>query len=86
MIFVQILWADTGGNEKFYFENENVGMIFNAGELTLVEYGINDILGSVRTEVMNPHLIRLIMNNSLVYSKSHTHASNGLVLNPLDSY
>ena len=86
MIFVKILWADTGGNEKFYFENENVGMIFNAGELTLVEYGINDILGSVRTEVMNPHLIRLIMNISLVYSKFHTHTSNGLVLNPLDSY
>ena len=86
MIFVQILWADTGGNEKFYFENENVGMIFNAGELTLVEYGINDILGSVRTEVMNPHLIRLTMNTSLVLSKSRTHTSNGLVLNPLDPY
>lgn len=33
-------------------------MIFNAGELTLVEYGSNEILGSVRTEFMNPHLIR----------------------------
>lgn len=33
-------------------------MIFNAGELTLVEYGSNDSLGSVRTEFMNPHLIR----------------------------
>ena len=55
---VQIAWQDTGGNEKFYFENESVCMIFNAGELTLVEYGINDILGSVRTEFMNPHLIR----------------------------
>lgn len=33
-------------------------MIFNAGELTLVEYGSNDTLGSVRTEFMNPHLIR----------------------------
>lgn len=35
-----------------------VCMIFNAGELTLVEYGNNDTLGSVRTEFMNPHLIR----------------------------
>lgn len=33
-------------------------MVFNAGELCLVEYGVNDILGSVRTEFMNPHLIR----------------------------
>lgn len=37
---------------------EQVCMIFNAGELTLVEYGKNDILGTVRTEFMNPHLIR----------------------------
>lgn len=34
-------------------------MIFNAGELSLVEYSSNEILGSVRTEFMNPHLIRL---------------------------
>ncbi|XP_019854623.1 PREDICTED: intraflagellar transport protein 172 homolog isoform X2 [Amphimedon queenslandica] len=58
----EIMWSDTGGNEKFYFENQSVCMIFNAGELTLVEYGINDILGSVRTEVMNPHLISVRIN------------------------
>ena len=58
IIVLEIMWSDTGGNEKFYFDNSSVCMIFNAGELTLVEYGINDILGSVRTEVMNPHLIR----------------------------
>ena len=57
-LHLQIMWPDTGGNEKFYFENESICMIFNAGELTLVEYGINDILSSVRTELMNPHLIR----------------------------
>ncbi|KAG8011500.1 hypothetical protein GBF38_006326, partial [Nibea albiflora] len=34
-----------------------VCMIFNAGELSLVEYSNNEILGSVRTEFMNPHLI-----------------------------
>jgi hypothetical protein len=33
-------------------------MIFSDGELTLVEYGANDALVSVRTEFMNPHLIR----------------------------
>ena len=37
-------------------------MIFNAGELTLVEYGVNDIIGSVRTEFMNPHLISVRIN------------------------
>lgn len=37
-------------------------MIFNAGELTLVEYGESEILGSVRTEFMNPHLISIRLN------------------------
>ena len=55
---LNIAWQGSGGNEKYFFENENVCMIFNAGELTLVEYGSNDSLGSVRTEFMNPHLIR----------------------------
>ena len=35
-------------------------MIFNAGELCLVEYGCNELLGSVRTEFTNPHLIRYL--------------------------
>ena len=42
-------------------------MIFNAGELTLVEYGNNEILGCVRTEFMNPHLIRYFCLFSLFY-------------------
>lgn len=53
---LQIPWIGSG-NEKFFFENDQICMVFNAGELTLVEYGINDILGSCRTEHMNPHLI-----------------------------
>ena len=51
-----------GGDEKFYFDNENVCMIFAGGELTLVEYGANDALCSVRTEFMNPHLISVRLN------------------------
>ncbi|XP_078397553.1 intraflagellar transport protein 172 homolog isoform X1 [Cetorhinus maximus] len=58
----EVAWQGSGGNEKLYFDNENVCMIFNAGELTLVEYGNNDILGSVRTEFMNPHLISVRLN------------------------
>ncbi|XP_062822761.1 intraflagellar transport protein 172 homolog isoform X1 [Anolis carolinensis] len=58
----EVAWQGSGGNEKFFFENENVCMIFNAGELTLVEYGNNEILGSVRTEFMNPHLISVRIN------------------------
>ncbi|XP_076806393.1 intraflagellar transport protein 172 homolog [Clavelina lepadiformis] len=58
----EVTWQGSGGNEKFFFENENVCMIFNAGELSLVEYGSNEILGSVRTELMNPHLISVRLN------------------------
>ena len=58
----EIPWLNSGGNEKFYFDNDNVCMIFNAGELSLVEYGKNEILGSVRTEFMNPHLISVRIN------------------------
>ncbi|KAG7173582.1 Intraflagellar transport protein 172-like [Homarus americanus] len=43
----EVHWAVEPGTEKFYFNNENVCMIFNAGELSLVEYGNNDLLGSV---------------------------------------
>ncbi|KAA0708383.1 Intraflagellar transport protein 172 -like protein [Triplophysa tibetana] len=58
----EVAWQGSGGNEKFFFENETVCMVFNAGELALVEYGSNDILGSVRTELMNPHLISVRLN------------------------
>jgi len=58
----EVPWQGTGGNEKFFFENENVCMVFNAGELSLIEYEINEILGTVRTEFMNPHLISVRLN------------------------
>lgn len=45
------MWRGSG-NEKYDFSNPNVCMIFNAGELTLVEYGNNEPLGTCRTEHM----------------------------------
>ncbi|KAI9137410.1 hypothetical protein BKA69DRAFT_1032603 [Paraphysoderma sedebokerense] len=57
----EIPWR-SAGNEKYFFQNPAVCMIFNAGELTLIEYGVNEILGSCRTEQMNPHLISLRIN------------------------
>mmetsp|Transcript_15284 Transcript_15284/g.25210 ORF Transcript_15284/g.25210 Transcript_15284/m.25210 type:complete len:1767 (+) Transcript_15284:218-5518(+) len=57
----EIPWSGSG-QEKFFFDNVQVCMIFNAGELTLVEYGRNEILGSCRTEHMNPHLISVRLN------------------------
>lgn len=42
-----------------------VCLIFNAGEVSLVEYGTNEILASARTEFVNPHLIRYVNVNEL---------------------
>ncbi|XP_024146740.1 intraflagellar transport protein 172 homolog [Oryzias melastigma] len=58
----EVPWSGSGGNEKFFFDNENVCMIFNVGELSLVEYSSNTVLGSVRTEFMSPHLISVRLN------------------------
>lgn len=58
----EVSWNTSGRNEKFYFENPNVCLIFNAGELSLVEYGDNYILSSVRTEFVNPHIISVRLN------------------------
>ncbi|XP_056632969.1 intraflagellar transport protein 172 homolog [Diorhabda sublineata] len=58
----EVHWNNTGRNEKFYFENSNVCLVFNSGELTLIEYGDNDVLCSVRTEFANPHLISVRLN------------------------
>lgn len=44
----EILWPHSNNSERFYFDNQNVCLIFNAGELTLVEYGVNEILATVR--------------------------------------
>merc|ERR1719502_698098 len=59
----EVPWAGSG-SEKYHFDNPQVCMIFNSGELTLVEYGRNEILGSCRTEHMSPHLISVRLSES----------------------
>ncbi|KAH8278227.1 hypothetical protein KR044_002922 [Drosophila immigrans] len=58
----EVPWTASGRHERFYFENPLVCLIFNVGELSLVEYGDNHILGSVRTEFVNPHVISVRLN------------------------
>ncbi|KAJ3373895.1 hypothetical protein GGF31_008780 [Allomyces arbusculus] len=57
----EIQWQ-SGGNERFHFAYPGVCMVFNAGELLLVEYGLNDIIASCRTEFMSPHLLSVRLN------------------------
>lgn len=58
----EVPWTTSGCHERFYFENPNVCLIFNVGELSLVEYGVSNILSSVRTEFVNPHVISVRLN------------------------
>lgn len=58
----EVAWNSSGRHEKFYFDNPTVCLVFNAGELSLIEYGDNQILASVRTEFANPHLISVRLN------------------------
>jgi intraflagellar transport protein 172 len=37
-------------------------MVFNAGELTIVEYGVNEAIGTCRTENMGPNMISARLN------------------------
>lgn len=50
----EVPWQLTG-KERFVFDNPQVCMVFVAGELCLVEYGKNEILGTCRTDEINPH-------------------------------
>ncbi|CAD5234656.1 unnamed protein product [Bursaphelenchus xylophilus] len=62
-LFSEVTW-NSGGNEKFYVDNENVCMIVNAGEISIVEYGKHDIIGWIRTERISPHLISVRIGES----------------------
>ena len=62
----EIPWRGSG-NEKFDFSNPNVCMIFNAGELSILEYGLNEVIGSCRTEHLHPNKISARLN----YSQRH---------------
>ncbi|CAD7963993.1 unnamed protein product [Amoebophrya sp. A25] len=55
----EIPWQGSGQDEKYFFDNPLVCMIFRAGELSIIEYGQNEILGYARTEHMSPHLISI---------------------------
>uniref|UniRef100_A0A915BZY3 Intraflagellar transport protein osm-1 n=1 Tax=Parascaris univalens TaxID=6257 RepID=A0A915BZY3_PARUN len=52
----EVTWQ-SAGNERFFFDNENVCLIVNAGEVNLVEYGIDEVIGWIRTELISPHLL-----------------------------
>lgn len=52
----EVSWRGSG-NEKFLVDNPSVCMIHNAGELSLVEYGCNEILSTKITRRLHTLLI-----------------------------
>lgn len=59
-------------------------MIFNVGELTLVEYGQNEVLGNCRTEYMNPTLISARLNYAKVRNPEDYHLATRIMAYLLD--
>jgi intraflagellar transport protein 172 len=57
----EIQWHGQG-TEKFIFENPAAAAIYFAGEVSIIEYGINEILGSVRTSYTSSHVLSLRIN------------------------
>ena len=39
-------------------------MVFNAGELSIIEYGLNEVIGTCRTENVHPNMISARLNYS----------------------
>lgn len=50
------------GTEKYIFDNPSACIVYFAGEVSVIEYGGNEILGSVRTSFTSPHLLSLRIN------------------------
>ncbi|KDO34175.1 hypothetical protein SPRG_01418 [Saprolegnia parasitica CBS 223.65] len=65
----EVQWQSTGA-EKYMFENPAVCIIYQAGELSLIEYGQNEILGSVRTEHLSLHLLSVRINERPIVSET----------------
>lgn len=57
----EVQWNGSGA-ERFHFDYEAACMVFNSGELAVLEYGSNEVLGSLRTMQFNPHLISVRLN------------------------
>lgn len=75
----EVPWQLTG-REKFVFDNEQICMVFNVGELCLIEYGVNVIIGTCRTEERNAHRISV-----RVYNASAPNGTSGESTDPVDA-
>ena len=52
----EVEWLGSG-NEKYEFGSKNICWISNAGEVSVIEFGLNEIIGTFRTEYASSKLI-----------------------------
>jgi len=57
----EIQWHGNG-SEKYIFDNPAACIIYFAGEVSIVEYGIDEILGSIRTSYTTSYVLSLRIN------------------------
>ena len=81
----EVQWRGSG-KEKFDFSNERVCMIFNVGELILIEYGVSEVLGTCRTEQMASQLISARLNYPKAESESETRSATKIIAYLLDPH
>ena len=58
----EIQWHGNGESEKFFFDTANACLVSYAGELSVVEYGNDEVTASVRTEHTSSHLLSVRIN------------------------
>lgn len=78
----EVQWHGNG-TEKFIFDNPLACIIYFAGEVSIVEYGIDEILGSIRTSYTNSHVLSLRINERM--SKNQEETDNKKVAFLLDN-
>ncbi|KAJ2944293.1 hypothetical protein O0L34_g18279 [Tuta absoluta] len=70
----EIPWS--GGGERVYAAVGGACLLHRAGELSLVEYGLDKVLHTVRTERVNPHVLSVRINEG-AHAHAHAHAHAG---------
>lgn len=56
----EVDWV-ASGYERFHFESDRVAMVYNLGELTVIDYESSAPLVALRTEHMSPYLVSCVL-------------------------
>eukprot|EP01041_Mallomonas_annulata_P001132 gene1132-2194_t len=71
----EIQWHGDG-SEKFIFDNPLACVVYFAEELSIIEYGMSELLGSVRTPNINSHVLSLRINERQQNATANSNENN----------